>query len=68
MGEVMKLNLVALTAFSLLALSGCATSTVSSADMADNAAIDRHMPSTAQSPYGAMPALEANQVPVRLEP
>lgn len=64
----MKLNCVALAALSLLALSGCATSTVSSADMADQAAIDRQMPSTAQSPYGAMPALEANPMPDLLEP
>ncbi len=64
----MRLSLVALTAVSLLALTGCATTTVSATNLTDSAAIDSAMPGNANAPYGAMPALEANSVPVRLEP
>lgn len=64
----MALKLVALTAVSLMVLAGCATSVVSSSNVAETAAIDCDMPSSGKSPYGALPALEANPTPVRLEP
>ncbi|MCE2890297.1 MAG: hypothetical protein O9270_10645 [Aquidulcibacter sp.] len=64
----MARKLVALTAVSLMVLSGCATSVVSSSNVAETAAIDRDMPRSGKSPYGALPALEANPTPVRLEP
>lgn len=66
--KVMKLNLVALTAVSFMILSGCATSTVSTANVTDRAAIDRDMPGSGNMPYGALPAMEANPTPVGLKP
>jgi uncharacterized lipoprotein YajG len=64
----MKLNLVVFAAVSLLVLTGCATSTVSTINAADRAAMDRDMLASGAASYGAMPPIEANPVPVRLDP
>ena len=64
----MKLSLVAIAAVSLIVLSGCATSAVSTISAADRAAIDRDMPGSGKASIGAMQPLEASPVPVRLDP
>ena len=63
----MKQTLIALTALLLLALTGCTTASVATTSVTDTAAIDRAMPSNAQSPYCVMSALEADPAPVHLE-
>lgn len=63
----MKLNLVAIAAVSLIVVSGCATSGVSTIDAADRAAIDRDMPGSGKAWNGAMPTLEASPMPVSLD-
>lgn len=64
----MKLNLVVFAGVLLLVLTGCATSKVSTINAADRAAMDRDMPASGAAFYSAMPPMEANSVPVRLDP